>query len=149
MEPYDALEALADSMGAYADRLAERRYVAQQALITDVRDEIDRLPFDIVFEGELPIYPQLSHPPIKVFPLGAFDYAWVDGLAGRTTLYIGDDGDLYEYGPLNRRPVVYHDDENDAHRVDPNHVVLRRHYLDDLDVWELIEARYLLRRLWV
>jgi hypothetical protein len=127
------------------DELLEDLHAQQarlrQQLIANVHDEVLKLPLDM-FEGELPTYRRLLRR-IGVFPLGEYRRIQLDGIMGRTTLYVGENYQLYEYGPEHVEAPGW-----DVVAVKIV-LALRPLRVDALDIDDLLLARDLLRQVWL
>jgi hypothetical protein len=84
---------------------------------------------------------------LRLFPLGDYRPVWLPPLAGYTTLYIGRDRRLYEYGPKRLRGK--HSSRNRGERIIANHMKLRRIAISRLKEEELQACLILLSRFWI
>lgn len=136
---YEGLEALA--IGAKAIDAARER--AKHEYLSTVLTEMEEFPPEAFEHGELPTYKAWLRSRVRLFPLGEFRRVWLEPLKGRTTLYIGSDRRLYEYGP---RVISSHDMPSP---VAGNPVKLRMLHPDELSLGDLLTCRELLRRIWL
>lgn len=144
MDRYDILGGLGEAISALEDQEYRGRAEARRLV------EVDIAGFPrIVFRDEgLPRLTELWS--CKLFPLGDFRPIWLGSVKGYTTLYIGSDGSLYEYGPRVRQPDWFDPDESVwKPTLADNHMELRRVYLSDMSVADLCECSVLLRRVWL
>lgn len=128
------------------------------ALVASVQEAMRHLPWEAMEHDDLPIVEvspeQMEHEDlpvsevtleqtVRLFPLGQYRYVQLEDQKGRTTLYIGSDGNLYEYGPKH----VSADDMDSP--IEDNPIALRIVEIERLSSAKLIRCRYLLRRIWL
>ena len=128
--------------GIFAERKAKEE-CERQKLLEDVRSGIHEIPFVLLEDEELPKHKVSHRHYVRLFPLGEYRRIWLERLTGRTTLYIGSDRCLYEYGPAYTR-----EDESDSPLVD-NLMTLRLVEIDNLETYGLGLVRDLLWRVWL
>jgi hypothetical protein len=122
-----------------------QQYCAQ--LISDITAETQSLPFGLMVQGneqDLPVYRRAPKPPVSLFPLGECRTTWLGGTRGHTVLYLGDDYQLYEYGPFNLHVEVL--------SIRRNEIALRPlpfEALKGLDAGDLMMIRDNLRAVWI
>ena len=120
----------------------ERDRQAQLAILAAVQEIVQDFPQELLQDDDLSTRKTSQGEDVRLFPLGGFRRVWLEPMSGRTTLYIGSDGRLYEYGPAY------------AHQGDmpsltaKNTIRLRTLALDELSAAELVMCRELLQRIW-
>lgn len=137
---HEGLVALAQGYLA-ADEARER---AKRGYVDAVFAELEEFPSEAFEHDQLPVRRTgLRSSRTRLFTLGDFRRVWLEPLSGWTTLYIGSDRRLYEYGPQ-----VVHSQEL-ASPLAANPIELRPVRLEGLTLGELLECRELLRRVWL
>jgi len=97
----DLMRATTGLFATYTRRESEYARERKDRLLKQLRDDLEALqPVRLILFD----HPDLSSRRIvfrnvRLFPLGEFRYVWLELISGRTILYYGDDGRLYEYGP--------------------------------------------------
>lgn len=133
-------------LGILADGLeaaAELRSRARLEVLARVRQEMAEFPAILLEDDALPVHKQALRPRVRLFPLGDYRYVWLEPMKGRTTLHMGSDGNLYEYGPEFVRssdlPTPITDNPMKVRVISPEKLTLA----------ELQECCSLLRSIWI
>lgn len=132
-----------DTFSRILDKLEGERQILREQALTRLAGDIAGFPVMLLDEPEVPVHKPCYGEPFPVFPLGEFRVVSFDHISGRTTLYIGPDGRLYEYGP-----AIVSASESTPLTQD-NAMCLRSLNLDTLSYGALAQGSELLRRIWV
>lgn len=121
-----------------------RMEMAWTKLCEQVRREVNELEecMNALIDGELPTG-IVSGREICLFPLGDFRDIWLGSLSGHSTLYLGEDGHLYEYGPVDTSLDVSADTPQEYRLI----VCLQLVDFDELAYHELMTVRDLVRQI--
>jgi len=117
---------------------------ARTKLCEQVQREVHGLTphMNDMFDGELPTG-IVSGRRIHLFPLGDFRDVRVGPLSGQSTLYLGGNGRLYEYGPVDTVS------DTPVDRLQKHQLVIRLQLVDvtRLAYYELMIVRDLIRQI--